>query len=171
MQGAQSAFDHRCYVEYEAKCAKHIKIQSRLLWVFFCLLVSETSLAVIYAQTQFASCFYFLPLVFCPFLSSSFSRLSAPLPLPCPPLLFTFPATDTTTCITLLFPLLITVGHLRQQGFGQSRHTMKCQLLTPSSVVYLAASRSSWAIYRACQNQANNGILYNVAISLTGKAN
>lgn len=56
----------------------------------------------------------------------------------------------------------------RQRGSGQSRETMKCQLLTPSSAAYLAASRSSWAIYPACQNTTNNGILHNVAI-LPGK--
>lgn len=128
-----------------------------------CLRVSEASPAVIYAETQFASTFSSSPLLFCPFLSSSLSP-------PVRSLSFTFPATTTsTTCFPLPFPLLIMVAHLSQWGSGQSRETMKCQLLTPSSVAYLAASRSSWEIYRACQNQTNNGILHNVAISLPGK--
>lgn len=148
------------------------KILSRLVCVFPGLCVSETSPAVIYAGTQFASCFSFSPASF----SALFCQVHFPACLlrcrpPRPLLLFTFPAAAATTCFTLLFPLLFIVGHLRQQGSGQSRQTMKCQLLAPSSVAYLAASGSSWAIYPACQNQTNNGILYNVAISLAGKRN
>lgn len=64
LQGAQSAFDHRCYVEYEAKCAKHIKIQSRLLWVFF-LSPCEWNISRCYLCTD-TVCLLFL------FLAASF---------------------------------------------------------------------------------------------------
>lgn len=134
--------------------------------MFLCLRVSETSPAFYLCRNTVCLDFLFLAATFLPF---SVKFIFPPVRS----LSFTFPAptasTTTTTCFPLPFPLLIMVSHLSQWGSGQSRETMKCQLLTPSSVAYLAASRSSWAIYRACQNQTNNGILHNVAISLPGK--